>query len=127
MLMWTKNRPPHRLFTLAFAGLAICVFVWGLQYKLSLYIPSQASSHQVPIAKLLSPNERPKTHQELTNARPNLLAGVLRERAIAALFVLIVGVFSMPESVRRRRANRAKQIQRAILEAFFVRPPPTLA
>ena len=43
--------------SLTFLSLALCVFAWGLQYKLSLYDPPQAASHQVPQAKLLSKNE----------------------------------------------------------------------
>jgi hypothetical protein len=90
MQIWTKTRSEHRLWTVAFLGLAICVFLWGLQYKLLLYIPSQANSHLVPTAKLLSPNERPKTHQDLEHDRPNPLSKLLLEAAIAAMFVLIV-------------------------------------
>src|SRR5579863_4348381 len=56
-----------RLFSLlgmiAYLGLAICVFTWGLQYKLSLYVPPHASSHQIPHAKLLSKNEQTETKE----------------------------------------------------------------
>jgi hypothetical protein len=126
MQMWTETRSHNRLWTVAFAGLAICVFMWGLQYKLSLYVPSQANSHQVPIAKLLSPNERSESHQNFVYTQPHPMGEVLRDTAIAAMFVLTLLVLCLPESFRRHRANRVKQIRHALLEAFFVRPPPTL-
>src|SRR5215471_12241846 len=48
---------------LFFFGLALAVFAWGLQYKLSLYDPPQAVSHQIPEAKLLSKEEQASQHQ----------------------------------------------------------------
>jgi hypothetical protein len=38
----------------------LCVFAWGLQYKLSLYDPPHAISHRMPAAKLLTGKERPE-------------------------------------------------------------------
>jgi hypothetical protein len=38
-------------------ALAISVFAWGLQYKLSLYSPAIAVSCRVPIVKLLSDDQ----------------------------------------------------------------------
>lgn len=54
----TSSRPISRVGALAFVGLAFCVFMWGLQYKLSLYDSPGAASHQIPRAKLLSKNEQ---------------------------------------------------------------------
>jgi hypothetical protein len=34
--------------------LGVCVFAWGLKYKLSLYDPPQSVSHRMPAAKLLA-------------------------------------------------------------------------
>ena len=39
--------------------LGMCVFFWGLGYKLSLYDLHEASIHRIPDAKLLSRNEDP--------------------------------------------------------------------
>jgi hypothetical protein len=36
----------------------MCVFAWGLRYKLSLYDPPGASAHHMAKAKLLTGNER---------------------------------------------------------------------
>ncbi|HTW49204.1 MAG TPA: hypothetical protein VMD92_14725 [Acidobacteriaceae bacterium] len=40
--------------------LGICVFAWGLRYKLSLYDPPHSISHRMPAAKLLTGPERPQ-------------------------------------------------------------------
>ena len=53
-----QNRPKLSRFSFVFLGLAISVFAWGLQYKLSLYDPPHCSSHEIPEAKLLSRNEQ---------------------------------------------------------------------
>ena len=36
----------------------MCVFAWGLRYKLSLYDPPHSMSRHMPAAKLLTGNER---------------------------------------------------------------------
>ena len=53
-----KIRPNLSRFSFVFLGLAISVFAWGLQYKLSLYDPPHSTSHEIPEAKLLSRNEQ---------------------------------------------------------------------
>ena len=54
---WSDKPSVASTLKLVFFGLALCVFLWGLQYKLSLYNPVQASSHQIPTAKLLSKDD----------------------------------------------------------------------
>ena len=39
--------------------LGMCVFFWGLGYKLSLYDLHRPSIHPIPAAKLMSRNEDP--------------------------------------------------------------------
>lgn len=47
-----------RALTIGLAFLGVCVFVWGLNYKLSLYEPPHSISHHMPAAKLLTGKER---------------------------------------------------------------------
>jgi hypothetical protein len=62
---------PRTPFFLILLGLGLSVFGWGLQYKLSLYDPPQASSHQMPQAKLLSQDEQATAaHTSLTAKIP---------------------------------------------------------
>jgi len=111
-----------------FAGLASCVFLWGLQYKLSLYDPPQASSHQVPMAKLLSRDEQSSTSEESAYIQTQPTIKVLSGASSAALFgLLIVGTFCLPASSRRRRTeNTSPQLQQVLAETHYVRPPPAL-
>ena len=46
-------------------------FAWGLQYKLSLYTPSERSKPTMPVAKLISPKERPLTSPRSQRTDPH--------------------------------------------------------
>ena len=46
--LWHKVRP----LTLSLLGLALAVFIWGLQYKVSLYHPHTHHTARVGVAKL---------------------------------------------------------------------------
>jgi hypothetical protein len=57
-LPFRNNRTGLRALAFGLMLLGLCVFAWGLKYKLSLYDPPRALSHQMPAAKLLSGKER---------------------------------------------------------------------
>jgi hypothetical protein len=125
-----KNRLFNLCGLVAYLGLAVCVFTWGLQYKLSLYDPPQAHSHQIPQAKLLSKNEqigstetrqvfRTKTSTRVSFSIPTTIFLVL-------LLALSVGS-PQGSSQREQRTNRVWHIRRGLFDIFFVRPPPILA
>lgn len=116
------------LVTLATVGLAVCVFAWGLQYKLSLYDPPQAASHKIPQAKLLSGNEqsgiagsplvfRAKTSTTVSYAVPS---------AVLFLLSLTLSISSPAAGQREQRTSRSWHLRRGLLNTFFVRPPPIL-
>lgn len=114
-----------------FLGLAISVFTWGLQYKLSLYDPPQAISHQIPEAKLISKNE-----QTVEAKNPILDISGASAKAVqlilSSIFLLIsvaLNLLHAPVSVERERdAQLPWHVERfASLNAFFFRPPPALA
>jgi hypothetical protein len=124
------TRPNLSRFTFVFIGLAICVFTWGLQYKLSLYYPPHSTYHQIPEAKLLSRNERAAaTEGPLvigTKAPSDIVHGCL---FTLALFVLVLGTLRMP-GVSQREQERKRPWRvfcNPALNAFFFRPPPVLA
>lgn len=113
-------------FALIFMGLALVVFSWGLQYKLSLYDPPQASSHLMPQAKLLSQNE------QATTADNPLIAKAPVKICCAALlgaFIFFVVAFDSFKSLAS--GQMAREMDRpwrlhffASLNPFFFRPPP---
>lgn len=56
-----RTKSPALLF---FTMLSFAVFLWGIQYKLSLY-HSEVAQRIVPVAKLLSQKERPSFSTQL--------------------------------------------------------------
>lgn len=111
-----------------FAALASCVFLWGLQYKLSLYDPPQSTSHQAPTAKLLSWNEQSERLEASNDTRTEAPTKVPRASAEGSLFILLIAsIFCLPAFRRSLEVEYASlQLMRALLETNFVRPPPSL-
>jgi hypothetical protein len=120
-------RPSLCKFNFLVIGLAISVFVWGLQYKLSLYFPAHSVYHQVPEAKLISKREQP-THREgflVASTKPP------RHTAHGRFYPLtiFVGVLALPAIARPRQIKQERKkpwcgALSAKLNAFFFRPPP---
>jgi hypothetical protein len=123
-----------RLFNLcglvAYLGLAVCVFTWGLQYKLSLYDPPQAHSHQIPQAKLLSKNEQIGTTESgqgvLTKVSNRV--GFPIPTTIFLVLLLALSVFNRKASFQwMQRTSRVSRLRCGLFNIFFVRPPPIRA
>lgn len=122
------HRVNFRRLSLAFLSLALCVFAWGLQYKVSLYDPPQAASHQVPQAKLLSKNEWSPTVEDSRGIDMKISPQVLVQQFFPWIFCL-----SLTLGLERFMASRKKHFamsrpglarRSACLSAFFFRPPP---
>jgi hypothetical protein len=115
---------------LGFCLVAFAVFVWGLAYKLSLYDPPQAASHQMVAAKLLSNRERPETaraeFQEASNTG-QLTTSLLTVCALLPLFLpLLLADKAQPSWTLLRAANSRKRPCFADIPHHFFRPPPSL-
>ena len=129
MHLWSKNRPFSRMSVLAFFALAFCVFMWGLQYKLSLYDPPEAASHHIPTAKLLSKNERSSSTESPQVVRTRTSTKVIYTVPTVAFFMLllILSVLNpLLSGQREQRASRLWHLRRAHTKTHFVRPPPVL-
>ena len=113
---------------LVLLGLAISVFTWGLQYKLSLYDPPQAISHQMPEAKLLSKEEQmSKAESPLLGASEMITKKM--ELILPSIFLLIALALKLRRALKPsgsvhdlRTPFRPRLL--ACLDAFFFRPPP---
>lgn len=130
MLCWSKGRPLRRFGTLAFLGLALCVFTWGLQYKLSLYDPPQAHSHQIPQAKLLSKNEQIGTTESQQAVRTKISTRVSFSILTTIFPVLLLALKELnPQASFQwmQRTSRVSHLRCGLFNIFFVRPPPILA
>jgi hypothetical protein len=126
----SKKRAAFRRFNSAFLGLAICIFAWGLQYKLSLYDPPQASSHQVPQAKLLSkdqwsPSPADARAYDVAATSPAFVV----QPCILFPLLLMLGAENVHSSGQKHRDGARPWLARssASLNVFFFRPPPAIA
>ncbi len=125
-----KIRPNLSRFSFVFLGLAISVFVWGLQYKLSLYDPPHSSSRQIPEAKLLSRNEQAPLVERLFVTSTG--AGQVIEQILpfTLLAFALVAFHSRATQIFRHLGREARRPWRVScrpgLTAFFFRPPPSL-
>jgi hypothetical protein len=124
-----KYRPRFCRLSFVFIGLAISVFTWGLQYKLSLYYPQHSTYHQVPEAKLLSRNEQPTATDGLKMSSAKDPAGPVGGGLFTlTLFVWVLGLLptsgasrTEPEHTRPWLVSLSSR-----LNAFFFRPPPAI-
>ena len=110
-------------------GVAVAVFTWGLQYKLSLYAPPQAVTRKMPRAKLLSADE-----QAAVTASPVASLAKPPAKAVQAIFSCIFLIFllqltsSFPKAAFRqeRTADRLRLPRWSVNMNAFFRPPPPL-
>jgi hypothetical protein len=119
----TKDRLLHFLCGPALFGLALSVFVWGLEYKISLYEPPP---HQIPTAKLLSRNEQVEISAERSFAELTRPMATGPTWTAAALRLLVA---TLNPPVTRKLdfpAGATAKAVRAKFAVLFVRPPPCL-
>jgi hypothetical protein len=109
-------------------GLALCVFTWGLQYKLSLYDPPQSVSHKIPTAKLLSRDEQATSLETPLIGIAKLPAKIFQALLSTAFLSLLLPLSLLVTQTLRHREQEFSQPWRlrssASLNAFFFRPPP---
>jgi hypothetical protein len=107
--------------------LAVAVFTWGLQYKMSLYSPSSGLNASVPHAKLLSQKERPEPNvasirPDSTQDRSPVSYAILLFASIVCS--LVVAVIVQTRSLSLDKGSRQQRF--AALDFFSFRPPPEL-
>jgi len=114
-----------------FLGLALAVFTWGLQYKLSLYDPPEAVSHEIPQAKLLSRDEQTGTTESSLTTKASVADKTMQTALLGLLFSLFL-VWNTPR--RLELFGKYSDINQPVrppgqasLNAFFFRPPPVFA
>jgi hypothetical protein len=114
-----------------FVVLGLCVFFWGLGYKLSLYDAHESTIHRIPEAKLMSRNEDPNATDSLRLCLARLVPLEQGSADIFAIFILFVGSLTRPSlALGWQKFALSKPWHprsAAILSAFFLRPPPVLS
>ena len=111
--------------------LGMCVFFWGLGYKLSLYDVHESRIHRIPEAKLMSRNEDPNA----TDSVRLFLAGTTSLELVSsgtfAVLIFLIGSLARPNLGLERLSSALSTPfcprSAAILSAFFLRPPPVLS
>jgi len=114
-----------RVLGMSLVFLGLCVFAWGLRYKLSLYDPPHSLSHHMPEAKLLTGKERvslPATDVK----RQNEAGASLAFSGFVLAFAFLFGAFGFPTpgTWASRPATAAATLLRCAGTAHFTRPPP---
>jgi hypothetical protein len=112
----------------ALTVLALSVFAWGLQYKLSLYEPPHSLAREVPTAKLLSKNEQPQIASLAVIASPQRSLQSVRARVQQLALCLPVIFEPALRSAQWRHETHFPRRRRYLFDkALFVRPPPSPA
>jgi hypothetical protein len=107
--------------------LALCVFLWGFEYKLSLYDPPHSFARLVPIAKLLSKNEQPRI---ATSSSAAASAGPKAARLHAAPIDSLLSPAALPALSLTAVRTGGQQFNFTWVPLIsphrtcFVRPPP---
>ena len=103
----SKCRLINFFATQVFLGLAVCVFAWGLQYKLSLYDPPRAASHQIPEAKLLSRDEQSSAAESPLVIRTKTSTSVIYTAPTAVFLILFLAasLLNPPATTRVEEAG----------------------
>ncbi len=120
-------RPSLCRFTFLFIGLGISVFIWGLQYKVSLYFPAHSVYHQIPQAKLLSRDEQSVGPRSFLIRSAKAL-GVIGHGQLCTL-TLFAWILALPATAGAKQIE--EELERPWLialdassSALFFRPPP---
>jgi hypothetical protein len=124
----SANRGQKGLRALGFGLvlLGMCVFAWGLRYKLSLYEPAHAAAHHMVAAKLLPGKERSALPVlDLRRADSRQDSGL---RGLSFIFVLLLGAMLFRGFFRWTTTFvvAVPQPVRIAARAHFTRPPPRL-
>lgn len=110
-------------------GLAVLIFAWGLQYKLSLYAGPHSAIHHMVKAKLLIEEKHaavpdsidPGGPSSCAPSQPNSISGVFWA---SVLSLVLSGAISI-RAREFRACERSRPLHSsAIMSAFFYRPPP---
>jgi hypothetical protein len=115
--------------SIIFVVLAICVFSWGLGYKLSLYQTHQPNDHFIIQAKLLSKNERTVAQKRdlVGGLLPPAPASVALPWCVALAFAALVlkpALFTLSK-IEPTVSWHCRRL--TSLTSFFFRPPPILS
>ena len=117
-----------RVFALGLVFLGVCVFAWGLRYKLSLYTPPDSASRCMPAAKLLT--NRDRSVQPAIQLRPASDSGV--PAGLTGFVLALLGAAGFYRKPGFRAVAPVAPMGLAIFRVqrsfpFSIRPPPAVS
>lgn len=126
-LVIERSKPHYPSFrvSILLVTVGMCVFFWGMAYKMSLYDTHRPTLHRIPEAKFLSKDEDPNATDSLRFCLAN--APVQESGVIFTLVVAFIWSASNAAPVFNwifRTPDRPRVQNRFVLSAFFFRPPP---
>lgn len=104
-------------------ALGICVFLWGLSYKLSLYDMHPQTLQRVPEAKLLSKNEDSQAVQSVRQVIAKA-EGSDSLQLIQPVLIAVAGACAECRSFDREETLASTAPTAIPLSGLFFRPPP---
>jgi hypothetical protein len=118
-----KSRRSYLSAKLCALTLGLTVFLWGTQYKLSLYFVPSESHPMVPTAKLLGPETSP---QRSAKARSTAVKARSAPKPHNFSFAVTAKAYASATLIRRVDQPRqyASPAQNASFIHFTSRPPP---
>lgn len=120
-----SRRDSLRALAFGLVLLGICVFAWGLRYKLSLYDPPHSAAHHMPAAKLLTGKERVEVPVLEQYSSPNAAGpAILLTFTLAFAFLRNAGRFSAASWMAAWLAPVALTPLRVVPPSCWTRPPP---
>jgi hypothetical protein len=122
------HRSGFRVLAFGLMLLGLCVFAWGLKYKLSLYDPPRAMSHHMAAAKLLPGKQRGAASLDaIRQAAGNPISPGEAGTLVLVLFTLTAAVLRPGLGGWIRRAVPAFLAPASARSAScFERPPPRI-
>ena len=130
MRIYLPRRSERILTPIGILLLALAVFGWGVQYKVSLYDLATTASPSIPQAKLLSKDKwAPSPHDgHALDMKPPLQPSIERLLLQGLFLVMALGAQTFPAAAKKLREGRRPWLSwsSASLSAFFFRPPPSV-
>jgi len=124
MLATSKRARQWNTLVLLTVGLAVAIFAWGLNYKLSLYEPATRTVHHTVAAKLLSDRERSAdTLVQVASATAPILV-ILSTLFAFASYRINVTLRKQPIWLLLQTRDLRRDPGSRVMRRLFSRPPP---
>lgn len=128
MHKWSQNWKSCSAGTWLCLTLAVCIFTWGMGYRMELCGPPHSAVHKLPVARLLSKNEHTWVGDSGQIARSISPAATPRSLHPEFGSAVPVAPGRDAEPVRAVQLTAERKLPTLLaLNHFYARPPPMRA